>query len=220
METTTALMDDTQQLTCSPNHDKAREMNAVLSQYLSSFYRHAFRYLGNAADAEDAVQDALLSAYRHLEQFRGQAKMSTWLTTIVINSARVQLRRRPRHLYVSLDEQSRGQEGYPLSEMLPDHQPDPEEVFRSAEFEERFVQLARQLSPILRRVFYLHDIDGLSIREIADILAVPEGAVKTRIYRARARLRALAQRSKGDNMILAAVACAPAATKSSVREMN
>ena len=60
-----------------------REMQHVLSRSLPSFYRRAYRYLGNAADAEDAVQDALLSACRHLGQFKGQAQMSTWLTTIV-----------------------------------------------------------------------------------------------------------------------------------------
>src|SRR6266550_8184808 len=63
-----------------------REMQDVLSRSLPSFYRKAYRHLGNAADAEDAVQDALLSAYKHLDQFKGQAQMSTWLTAIVINS--------------------------------------------------------------------------------------------------------------------------------------
>jgi len=59
------------------------EMQDVLSRYLSRFYRSAYRQLGNAADAEDAVQDALLAAYKHLDQFKGQAQMSTWLTSIV-----------------------------------------------------------------------------------------------------------------------------------------
>ncbi len=80
-------------------------MQEVLTQSMPLFYRRAYRYLGNAADAEDAVQDALLSACRHLDQFKGQSKMSTWLTTIVINSALTQLRRRPRQIHTSLDEQ-------------------------------------------------------------------------------------------------------------------
>src|SRR5260370_15702501 len=81
-----------------------RDMQDVLSRYLPSFYRRAYRYLGNAADAEDAVQDALLSAFKHLDQFKGEAPMSTWLTAIVTNSARMHLRRRPRQIHVSLDE--------------------------------------------------------------------------------------------------------------------
>src|ERR1700682_6145804 len=68
-----------------PIHEKeTREMQRIISLSLPSFYRRVYRYLGNAVDAEDAVQDALLSACRHLGQFKGQSKMSTWLTTIVI----------------------------------------------------------------------------------------------------------------------------------------
>ena len=72
------------------------EMKEVLSLRLPSFYRCALRVLGNAADAEDAVQEALLSAYRHIDQFKGQSQMTTWLTTIVRNSALMQLRKRGR----------------------------------------------------------------------------------------------------------------------------
>jgi len=80
------------------------EMQDVLSRYLPRFHSTAYRQLGNAADAEDAVQDALLAGYKHLDQFKGQAQMSTWLTSIVVNCARMQLRRRPRRPHVSLDE--------------------------------------------------------------------------------------------------------------------
>jgi DNA-directed RNA polymerase specialized sigma24 family protein len=71
----------------------------VVSRYLPMFYKRAFWYLGNAADAEDAVQDALLSACKHWEQFRGHAQLSTWLAAIVINASRMQLRRRRATLF-------------------------------------------------------------------------------------------------------------------------
>src|ERR1700757_4916876 len=83
----------------------ARELQRVLSLSSASFYRRAFRLLGNSADAEDAVQEALLAAHKHLHQFRGQSQMSTWLTTIVSNCARMQLRKRPRQIHIPLDEQ-------------------------------------------------------------------------------------------------------------------
>ena len=67
-------------------------MLSVLSHCLPSLYRYAYRLLGNQADAEDAVQDALVAAFEHLNQFRGDAQLSTWLTTIVINCARMHLR--------------------------------------------------------------------------------------------------------------------------------
>src|ERR1700723_1085225 len=117
----------------SSNADRVREWDAVLSRYLPSFHRQAFRRLGNAADAEDAVQDALLSAYKHLDQFRGQARMSTWLTAIVSNCARMQLRRRPRQIHVSLQEQFGDEDGYTLSERLVHFGPSPEEEYRDAE---------------------------------------------------------------------------------------
>ena len=63
----------------------AQQLNQILASGLPPLYRRAYRILGNTADAEDAVQDALLAAYTHLDQFRGQAQMSTWLTTILVN---------------------------------------------------------------------------------------------------------------------------------------
>ena len=83
---------------------RIRALERVPSSGLPTLYRRAYRLLGNAADAEDAVQDALLAAYTHLDQFKGQSQLGTWLTSIVLNCARQQLRRRQRHVNVPLDE--------------------------------------------------------------------------------------------------------------------
>jgi hypothetical protein len=93
--------------------ERAQELDCVVSRYLPMFYKRALRFLGNAPDAEDAVQDALLSAYRHLGQFRGQAQLSTWLMTIVTNAARMHRRRRHSGNF-SLD-QEQGEEGITFS---------------------------------------------------------------------------------------------------------
>jgi RNA polymerase sigma-70 factor (ECF subfamily) len=104
----------------------AQQLEQILARGLPPLYRRAYRLLGNTADAEDAVQDALLAAFTHLNQFRGQVQISTWLTTIVLNCARLQLRRRTRHVHLSLDE-SRGElQPISLSERLADHRPTPE----------------------------------------------------------------------------------------------
>ena len=166
--------------------ERAQELDGVVSRYLPMFYKRAFRFLGNATDAEDAVQDALLSAYRHLGQFRGQAQLSTWLTTIVTNAARMQLRRR-RGSYLSLDEQQ-GEDGLTLSERLPDSRPGQHEVCSAAELHGQLVNGVKQLSPTLRRAFQLRHIDGLTPKETARILGVPEGTVKARLARARVKL--------------------------------
>ena len=165
--------------------ERAQELDGVVSRYLPMFYKRAFRFLGNMPDAEDAVQDALLSAYKHLGQFRGQAQLSTWLTTIVINAARMKLRRRDS--YLSLD-QEQGEDGLTFSERLPDSKPSPEQVCSAAEARYQLVEGVRQLSPKLRRTFQLRDIDGLTTKEAALVLGIPHGTVKAQLARARAKL--------------------------------
>jgi RNA polymerase sigma-70 factor, ECF subfamily len=180
----------------SPNEGgAAQQLEQILASGLLPLYRRAYRILGNAADAEDAVQDALLAAYTHLHQFRGQAQISTWLTTIVLNCVRLQLRRRPRHVHVSLDESTGELQPLSVSERIPDHRPNPEDEYRESELSARLTHLHRQLSPTLRRTFQLRDVDGLSIRETARILGVPTGTVKAQSARARKRLRELMQRT-------------------------
>ena len=155
------------------------------------------RQLENRADAEDAVQDAFLSAYTHLDQFKGQARLSTWVTTIVINSARMKLRRRPRQVHVALSDQSQDHDSEQVLEMLRDRRPNPEEVSQSNELAERAERFSILISPTLRRTFQLRDVYGLSIRDTAKILGVPNGTVKAQTARARAKLKLLMQNSVG-----------------------
>jgi RNA polymerase sigma-70 factor (ECF subfamily) len=180
----------------TPNKEGAsQQLEQILSGGLRPLYSRAYRLLGNAADAEDAVQDGLLAAYTHLNQFRGQSQISTWLTTIVLNCARLQLRRRPRQIHVSLDEFTGELQPVSLSEGLADHRPSPEDECQESELSARLAQLHSQLSPTLRRTFQLRDVDGLSIRETAQILGVPTGTVKAQSARARKRLKELMQRT-------------------------
>lgn len=167
----------------------------ILSSGLPSLYRGAYRILGNAADAEDAVQDALLSAYTHLDQFRGQSKMFTWLAAIVQNSARMQRRKRLRQVYVSLDEPIAEREDRSLSQRLADRRPNPEDEYRNTELGSRLTRFQTQLTPTLQKTFQLRDVDGLSIREAARILRVPSGTVKARSARARKKLTQLMRRA-------------------------
>jgi len=167
----------------------------ILSSGLPSLYRGAYRLLGNAADAEDAVQDALLAAYTHLDQFRGQSEMSTWLRAIVHNSARMQLRRRLRHVHIPLDEPIGEAAEYRASQRLADRQPTPEDEYRNTELSRRLTHFQSQLTPALRKAFQLRDIDGLSIREAARLLGVPLGTVKAQSARARKKLRQLMRRA-------------------------
>ena len=173
---------------------KVQELTDVVASHSLRFRRIALRHLGNAADAEDAVQDALLAALTHVHQFKGRAKMSTWLTTIVINSARMKLRRRSPQVPIALDEPSSEQNLSP-ADMVSDTRPDPEEVYRKRQIAETLAHATLRLSPTLRTTFRLRDVDGLSIRETAQLLGVPTGTVKARLARARVRLKQVIQKS-------------------------
>jgi RNA polymerase sigma-70 factor, ECF subfamily len=169
-------------------HIAARELQKVLSLSRPSFYRRALRLLGNSADAEDAVQEALLAAYKHLHQFRGQSQMSTWLTTIVCNCARMQLRKRPGRIHVPLDESIGEDERYFISERLADTRPSPEDECRNSELAAHLRKCTALLSPSLRRTFQLRVVDGLSIVETAQVLGLPHGTVKAQLARAQRKL--------------------------------
>jgi RNA polymerase sigma-70 factor (ECF subfamily) len=197
MATTTVNINN-QSEAFTPNRDHFEEFANVVALWLPVLYRIALRRLGNVADAEDAVQDALLSAYSHLDQFKGEAKFSTWLTSIVINSAGSKLRRHLRHMHIPLDEEGQTADYHSLS----DHRPNPEEVCEKLEIADRVLRLSKRLSPKLRRAFELHYVHGLSTEEAASTLGVSKSAAKTQLSRARGRLKRLALEYINRNSIL------------------
>jgi len=190
-----ARTQNAQYLDMADDQNAARELQRALSLSSPSFYRCALRLLGNTADAEDAVQEALLAAYKHLHQFRGQSRMSTWLTTIVCNCARMQLRKRPRQIHMPLDEQIGEDERHFISERVADTRPSPEDECRNSELAAHLRKCSALLSPSLRRTFQLRVVDGLSIFETAQVLGLPHGTVKARLARARRKLARYMQRA-------------------------
>jgi RNA polymerase sigma-70 factor (ECF subfamily) len=189
MQETESTIGSEQHLEVCILEKEIQEMQDVLARSMPSFYRRAYRYLGNAADAEDAVQDALLSACRHLDQFKGQSKMSTWLTTIVINSALTQLRRRPRQIHMSLDDQFGEEPGYCVSDRLEDKRPGPEDECIKSDLHGHLMHFLEELPPSLNKAFQLRDLDGMTTSEAAHVLGVADVTVKAQVSRARARLK-------------------------------
>jgi RNA polymerase sigma-70 factor, ECF subfamily len=165
-----------------------RALEEALMHRLPSFYRTAYRFLGNPADAEDAVQDGVLSAYQHIGEFRGESQISTWLTAIVSNCARMQLRKRRQRVHVSLEERTSEDQEYSMLERLTDERASPEDECLENELKARLRTFAAQLSPVLRRTFQLRELEGLSVRETANTLGMPEGTVKAQLSRARRKL--------------------------------
>jgi RNA polymerase sigma-70 factor (ECF subfamily) len=196
MQATEASIGSEQRIGIRVRQNETWDLQDVLSRCMPSFYRRAYRYLGNAADAEDAVQDALLSAYKHLDQFKGQAQLSTWLTAIVTNCARMQLRRRPRQTHLSLDERFGEEQEHSLSELLADRGPSPEDKCRESELHGHLMQFVAELSPSLRRVFELRDLDELTTSEASRTLGLTDGTVKGELSRARVKLRRRMRRAR------------------------
>lgn len=165
------------------------EFENVLSRNMPRFQRLAMHWLRNSEDAEDAVQDAMLSAFKHIACFEGRAQMSTWLMAIVINAIRMQLRRRLRHTHLSLDQPERdGQRT--ISDLVADQRPTPEQTLEKSELRELVIQLAGILPPSQRRAMQVrHRGDGLSMKEAAQVLGVPVGTLKAQLARGRVALR-------------------------------
>jgi RNA polymerase sigma-70 factor, ECF subfamily len=180
---------------------RRKALEELFSCYSAMLYKVALRKLGNQADAEDAVQDALLSAYKHLDQFKGNSHISTWLTSIVLNSARMQLRRRSSNRLVPLDMYDA--RGLDFSETFADDSPDPEEILRKTQLQEVLERSMVKLSPRIRAAFRLRVVEGLSTREAAERLGISEGTLKARLFRALKRITpvlrvAFAPRAKRD----------------------
>jgi RNA polymerase sigma-70 factor, ECF subfamily len=182
---------DCQQKSVGPPIQGDRQaLESLLSRYSSVLYRMALRQLHNPEDAEDAVQDALLSALKHISQFEGRSQISSWLTGIVINSARMLLRRRSREKNISL-EQTQEEQNLIFADQFVDTRPSPEEICEQAELREILNELLKQLSPLRRGAFQLCEIDALSTSEAAQVLGVTQTAVKSRLFQARTKLSVL-----------------------------
>src|SRR4029077_17731295 len=123
-------------------------LEILFAQHSRALFQTALRLLGNPEDAEDALQEAMLSAYRNLRRFEGRSQFSTWLTRIVINAALMRRRSRRCHPAVSLDEEAR-EEQLPAVERFPDDGPSPEEIYAESELGQRLRENLEGLSPVL-----------------------------------------------------------------------
>jgi RNA polymerase sigma-70 factor, ECF subfamily len=161
----------------------------LVRPYEKSVYMAALSVLGNEADAEEAAQEAVLKAFTHLDQFRGEAKFSTWLIQIAVNEARVKLRKDRRHLYDSIDEGSASDEGDYIPCDFADWREIPSEALHQRELKDALARALQSLSPKYREVLVLRDVQHLSIHETAQMLGLTEQTVKTRLLRARLQMR-------------------------------
>jgi len=162
-------------------------LEALFARHSGALYQSALKLLGNPEDAEDALQEGMLSAFKNLRRFEGRSKFSSWLTRIVINAALMRLRSQRAHRTVSADEPL-GEAESTLAEQLADPAPDPERLYAREELRRLLDRNLTELSPDMRTAVLLRDIEGLSTQEAAEALGVPENTLKSRLHRARLQL--------------------------------
>lgn len=171
-------------LAATPLSDAA-QFEAVMRQHNRMLYRLARSILRDDAEAEDALQEAYLAAYRARDRFQGQSRLSTWLARIVINEAYGRLRKRRTAAVVPLVGDALAEE-----EAMPDRESArPEALAMRAELRALLVRRIDALPEQFRTVFVMRDVEDLSVEETAACLDIAEATVRSRAFRARALLR-------------------------------
>jgi len=156
-----------------------------------ALFRTARAIVRDDADAEDVLQEAYLAAYRHLAEFRGDSRLSTWLTRIVINQALGRLRSRRRDNVVELMDDHAVGAATPLEQAMEEQAgASPEAAASRAELRGLLERKIDELPLAFRTAFMLREVEEMTIEEAAECLAIPEATVRTRVFRARALLRA------------------------------
>ncbi|MBZ5503232.1 MAG: sigma-70 family RNA polymerase sigma factor [Acidobacteriia bacterium] len=181
------VKDDESTLVAAAQAGDVRAFETLVNRYERRIFRLTHNITQNREDAEDAMQEAFLKAFEHLGGFQGTSRFYTWLVRIAVNQALMKLRKR-RPGIVSLDEEiETGEATVPRD--VEDWGPSPEQRYQQSELADILAHVVGDLDPLFRVVFQLRDIEELSTEETAEVLGLSVPAVKSRLLRARLRLR-------------------------------
>lgn len=183
----TIAREDEASLIAAAKSGNIQAFEELVNHYESKIFRLAMNITHNREDAEDAMQDAFLKSYSHLKDFHGDSRFYTWLVRITVNEALMKLRKR-RGNHVSLDEPV-GTEDDLMPRQIEDWGPSPEQRYAQRELGTILSEVIEKLEPEYRMVFVLRDIEELSTEETAKLLGISVPAVKSRLLRARLKLR-------------------------------
>ncbi len=147
-----------------------------------------YQYIGEEEEARDITREVFYKAFRSIQRFRGNSKFSSWICRIAINRSIDHLRRKKHIRIDSLDEPVSTGSGE-VEREFPDTAASPADEAERSELAGRIAEAVQRLSPKLRTVILLREYEGMSIEEIAEVVGVSPGTVKSRIFRARERLR-------------------------------
>ena len=162
----------------------------LIRPYERGLYRAAYGVLGNEADAEEVVQEAVLKALMRLEQLRDDARFKGWLFQVAVNEARMRRRKDHKHLYESLDDHgAEDEDGHFKPREFADWREIPSDALERKELRQALERALASLSPKQREILLLRDVEHLSVTETAQALGITETATKTRLHRARLIMR-------------------------------
>ena len=163
---------------------------ALMRRHNGRLFRAARAILNDDAEAEDAVQDAYLDAYRHMRDFRGDSQVGTWLVRIAVNHALMRLRKQKRNsVVVSFDQRGTGDSGDSVDQLADDRNEPPGDTMIRSEIRQLLERRIDELPISYRTVFILREVEEMSVEETAEALGIPPATVRTRLFRARALLR-------------------------------
>jgi len=185
--TSTVVRDDESKLVSAAKAGDVAAFEELVNRYERKIFRLGMNITQNREDAEDVMQEAFLKSYTNLDRFQGDSRFYTWLVRIAVNEALMKLRKR-RPNQVSLDEPLTDGED-PVFREIEDWGPSPEKKFAQTELNQILNGVISELDPIFRVAFLLRDVEGVSTEETAQILGISEAAVKSRLLRARLKLR-------------------------------
>ncbi len=174
---------------------------ALVDRFQPRIYGLARRILGQAHDAEDVTQQTFLSVIEHIDQFRGEAAVATWILRIATNHALKVLRKRRGLPTVALEVGADPEDSYdrlPHPDFIAQWKDDPVSLAQTAEVRRLLDEAIAELDEKYRVVFVLRDIEALSVRETAEALGLSEANTKVRLLRARLQLRERLTRVLGD----------------------
>ncbi len=184
----TAVANDDLDLVHATKNGDVAAFEQLVKRYDRKLLRIAQSVTHNREDSQDAVQEAFLKAYQNLATFREDSQFSTWLIRITVNQSLMKLRKQRATREASLDEDFQA-EGNILPIEVTDWAPNPEQLYWASELRDILIKCLEDLSPILRTVFVLRDIEGLTTDQTVEVLNVSQTAVKARLWRARLQLR-------------------------------
>jgi RNA polymerase sigma-70 factor (ECF subfamily) len=189
----------------SADADRVRKFELLAANGYNRVYGMAYGLLGNSSDAEDATQEAFLRAWRHLDQYDRVHPFQNWLLAIARNHIKDYLRRRGARTIISLDAlvDPDVKDTYGTIQ-IPDKSQDPVSLVASKETIDACRSAIAQLHDCYRQVLTLHDVQGHSYSEIAELLNCPLGTVRSRLHRGRALVRQLLERHDPSIVELAA----------------